>query len=110
MSWKRLPPVEPLKPSTRREDYAQLVSRAAIFPAVAEFTKNSDSSSWVGIVFWAHLSWWWTQVIFHDFLAYIIKAYFSGNIPRKYGQKYGTFTYLHFNIMKFPLNGDLMVM
>ncbi|CAL1165241.1 unnamed protein product [Cladocopium goreaui] len=25
------------------EDYAQLVSRAAIFPAVAEFTKNSDS-------------------------------------------------------------------
>lgn len=26
------------------EDYAQLVSRAAIFPAVAEYTKNSDSS------------------------------------------------------------------
>mmetsp|Transcript_40719 Transcript_40719/g.64053 ORF Transcript_40719/g.64053 Transcript_40719/m.64053 type:complete len:304 (+) Transcript_40719:57-968(+) len=26
------------------EDYAELVSRAAIFPAVAEYTKNSDSS------------------------------------------------------------------
>ena len=25
----------------------------------------------------------------------IFQAYFSGNIPRRYGQKYGTFTYLH---------------
>jgi hypothetical protein len=32
------------------------------------------------------------------------KAYFSGNIPRKYGQKYGTFTYLSYRILKFPLN------
>ena len=28
----------------------------------------------------------------------------SGDIPRKYGQTYGTFTYLHFRILKFPLN------
>ena len=36
---------------------------------------------------------------------YIYQAYFSGNIPRKYGQKYGTFTHLHqFRILfLFPL-------
>jgi hypothetical protein len=29
------------------------------------------------------------------FKAYIIQAYFSGKISRKYGPKYGTITYLH---------------
>ena len=33
----------------------------------------------------------------------IYKAYFLGDIPRKYGQKYGTFTYLHFGILEWPL-------
>jgi hypothetical protein len=40
----------------------------------------------------------------------IYKAYFSGlnfrgypDIPLKYGQTYGTFTYLHFRILKFPV-------
>ena len=36
----------------------------------------------------------------------IVQAYFSGNIPTKYGQTYGTFTYLHFRILKFPLMRD----
>ena len=30
--------------------------------------------------------------------------FFWGNISTKYGQKYGTFTYIHFRILKFPLN------
>ena len=34
----------------------------------------------------------------------LLEAYFWGNISTKYGQKYGTFTYIHFRILKFPLN------
>ena len=37
----------------------------------------------------------------------IYKASISGNIHRKYGQKYGTFTYLHFRILKISLYGNL---
>ena len=44
----------PQNPVTKRtnksssEDYTSLVERAGIFPAVANYTKNTDSSTWNG--------------------------------------------------------------